>query len=289
MMIQKNSANRRASHVLLLLFIVFVFLLISRPVNNYDESPTVSLQNTTTSTLESADSNDPNRPQHKQPAYKDRIEERRQMVASQLRVRDINDPNVLRAMQTVPRHAFVRKSEENVSYSDSALPIEYEQTISQPYVVAFMTQVLNLKPDYKVLEIGTGSGYQAAICAEIAKEVYTIEIVEGLAKIAQARLEELGYKNVFVKFGDGYYGWKEHAPYDAIISTAAAGRVPQPLIDQLKPGGRMIIPIGSASGYQELEIITKDKDGNIKKESVLVVRFVPMTGEIQKPAPKTVK
>ena len=182
----------------------------------------------------------------------------------------------------IPMHFFVRASEKNLAYIDSALPIEYDQTISQPYVVAFMTQALELDPNSKVLEIGTGSGYQAAICGEIAKEVYTIEIIEGLAKIAEERLRELGYSNVFVKSGDGYFGWAEHAPYDAIIGTAAAGRVPEPLIEQLKAGGRMIIPVDNELGYHELEIIKKDKDGNIQKESVLSVQFVPMTGEIQK-------
>ncbi len=282
----RNSVNKRAHLVLFLLLIVFVLLLLGRPVNKYDKSPAISLENTTISTPDDPDPADPNRPEHKNPAFKERVKEREQMVASQLRARDINDPNVLRAMQIVPRHAIVPSNEKSRAYEDSALAIEHNQTISQPYVVAFMTQALKLKPDSKVLEIGTGSGYQAAVCAEIAKEVYTIEIVEGLANIAKERLKELGYKNVFVKSGDGYFGWKEHAPYDAIIGTAAAGRVPQPLLDQLKTGGRMIIPIGSTSGYQQLEIITKDEKGNIKKESVLDVSFVPMTGEIQKPSQK---
>jgi protein-L-isoaspartate(D-aspartate) O-methyltransferase len=145
-----------------------------------------------------------------------------------------------------------------------------------------MTDALKLGPDSKVLEIGTGSGYQAAVCAEIAREVYTIEIVEGLAKTAKERLKKLGYKNVFVKAGDGFFGWPEKAPFDAIIGTAAAKRIPEPLLEQLKPGGRMIIPTGSAYGFQYLELVVKHKDGKIHKSRVMPVRFVPMTGEVQK-------
>jgi protein-L-isoaspartate(D-aspartate) O-methyltransferase len=286
MMSQQNSTKQGGHLILLLILIAFLLFILARPVNKFDEVRFVSLQNTAIDSNNPSgakiESSEPNKPQHKHPAFRDRIDEREKMVALQIQGRDINDPNVLKAMRIVPRHYLVPASQKNRAYDDSALSIEYDQTISQPYVVAFMTQALKLKPDSKVLEIGTGSGYQAAVCAEIAKEVYTIEIVEGLANIAKERLKELGYTNVFVKSGDGYFGWAEHAPYDAIIGTAAAGKVPQPLIDQLKPGGRMIIPIGSTSGYQELEIITKDKDGNIKKESVLDVRFVPMTGEVQK-------
>jgi protein-L-isoaspartate(D-aspartate) O-methyltransferase len=145
-----------------------------------------------------------------------------------------------------------------------------------------MTEALKLRPGSRVLEIGTGSGYQAAVCAEIAREVYTIEIVEGLAKTAKERLKKLGYKNVFVKAGDGFFGWPDKAPFDAIIGTAAAKRIPEPLLKQLKPGGRMIIPTGSAWGFQYLELVTKDTDGKIHKSKVMPVRFVPMTGEVQK-------
>lgn len=226
---------------------------------------------------------DPNRPQHKHPAFKELIEERVKMVARQIEAREVNDPNVLKAMRIVPRHAFVRQSEQSVAYIDSPLPIGYDQTISQPYIVGFMTEALQLDPNSKVLEIGTGSGYQAAVCAEIAKEVYTIEIVEELAKIAKERLKELGYSNVFTKAGDGFFGWPEHAPFDAIIGTAAAGRVPEPLIEQLKPGGRMILPVGGPRDFQYLVLITKDNKGNLDRRKVMPVRFVPMTGEVQKP------
>jgi len=226
---------------------------------------------------------DPNRPQHKHPAFKDRIEERAKMVFWQIQARDVNDPNVLKAMRIVPRHAFVRQNEQRVAYIDSPLPIGYDQTISQPYIVAFMTEALQLDPNSKVLEIGTGSGYQAAVCAEIAKEVYTIEIVKELAAISIKRLKELGYPNVFAKAGDGFFGWPEHAPFDAIIGTAAAGRVPEPLIEQLKPGGRMILPVGGPRDFQYLVLMTKDDKGNLSRKKVMPVRFVPMTGEVQKP------
>ncbi|MGD8499414.1 MAG: protein-L-isoaspartate(D-aspartate) O-methyltransferase [Phycisphaerales bacterium] len=237
---------------------------------------------------EPKDPNDPNdkrplRPAHKHPAFVERVKERARMVSWQISGRAIEDPNVLTAMRVVPRHVFVRPTEQHQAYADHPLPIGLGQTISQPYIVAFMTEALELKRNSKVLEIGTGSGYQAAVCAEIAKEVYTIEIVEELAKTAKKRLKELGYPNVFVKAGDGYFGWPEHAPFDAIIGTAAAGRVPKPLIEQLKPGGRMILPYGTPLGFQHLVLITKDKKGDLHKENVMPVRFVPMTGEVEKP------
>jgi len=221
--------------------------------------------------------------EHKHPAFAERAEERQRMVVRQIQARDVKDPNVLKAMRTVPRHAFVRFMEQRYAYADSPLPIGFDQTISQPYIVAFMTEALQLKPNSKVLEIGTGSGYQAAVCAEIAEQVYTIEIVEGLAKRAKKDLEELGYSNVFARFGDGFFGWPEEAPFDAIIGTAAAGRIPEPLLEQLKPAGRMILPYGSPQGFQYLVVITKDKAGKIRKENVMPVRFVPMTGEVMKP------
>lgn len=229
------------------------------------------------------------RPEHTHPAFTERTKERERMVARQIQARDVNDPNVLKAMRIVPRHAFVRPAEHRFAYADHPLPIDYGQTISQPYIVAFMTQALELKPDSKVLEIGTGSGYQAAVCAEIAAEVYTIEIVEGLAKSAKERLKELGYPNVFVRAGDGYFGWREKAPYDAIIGTAAAGRVPPPLLEQLKPGGRMILPVEGRFGFQHLVLITKDQKGNLDRRNVMPVRFVPMTGEVTKPEKKSPK
>lgn len=222
------------------------------------------------------------RPVHRHPAYTERVVERARMVDWQIEARSVKDPNVLTAMRVVPRHAFVRPAEQRYAYADNPLPIGYQQTISQPYIVAFMTEALELTRNSKVLEIGTGSGYQAAVCAEIAREVYTIEIVEELAKSAKQRLKELGYRNVIAKAGDGFFGWPEHAPFDAIIGTAAAGRIPEPLIEQLKPGGRMILPYGSPRGFQYLVLVTKDEDGNISRKNVMPVRFVPMTGQVQK-------
>ena len=238
------------------------------------------------------DPNDPNdkrliRPLHKHPAFAERLNERARMVSRQIEARAVKDPNVLKAMRVVPRHAFIRATEKRYAYIDRPLPIDMNQTISQPYIVGFMTEALRLNHDSKVLEIGTGSGYQAAVCAEIAQKVYTIEIVEELARSAKKRLKELGYPNVFVKAGDGYFGWPEHGPFDAIIGTAAAGRIPPPLVDQLKPGGRMILPHGSPRGFQYLVLITKDKNGKLHKSNVMPVRFVPMTGEVQKPQKKS--
>jgi len=228
----------------------------------------------------------PPRPDHSHPAFTERTGERKRMVARQIRERGVSDPNVLNSMLTVPRHAFVRHRDLRRAYADHPLPIGLGQTISQPYIVAYMTEALQLKPDSKVLEIGTGSGYQAAVCAEIAKQVYTIEIVEGLANRATKCLKELGYPNVFVRFGDGFFGWPEEAPFDAIIGTAAAGRIPEPLLEQLKPGGRMILPYGSPRGFQYLVLITKDDKGNLRKRNVMPVTFVPMTGEVMKPEKK---
>jgi len=231
----------------------------------------------------------PPRPLHKHPAFTQRIKERIKMVNRQIRSRNIKDPNTLAAMQIVPRHTFVLTTEQPMAYNDHPLPIGFEQTISQPYIVAFMTEALKLKPDSRVLEIGTGSGYQAAVCAEIAKEVYTIEIVEPLAKSAGKLLKELGYPNVFVKAGDGYFGWPKKAPFDAIIGTAAAGHIPEALIEQLKTGGRMILPHGREWGMQYLVLITKDEKGKITRKKVMPVRFVPMTGQVQKPQGKPKK
>jgi len=234
------------------------------------------------------DPNDPNdkrplRPAHKHPAFTQRAAERARMVDWQIEGRGIKDPNVLMAMRVVPRHAFIPQTEDRYAYADRPLPIGNDQTISQPYIVAFMTETLRLDPNSIVLEIGTGSGYQAAVCAEICRQVYTIEIVEELAKAATKRLKELGYPNVSVKAGDGYFGWPEHAPFDAIIGTAAAGRIPEPLIQQLKPGGTMILPYSDRDGLQYLLLIAKDQKGNLRKSTVMPVRFVPMTGEVQKP------
>jgi protein-L-isoaspartate(D-aspartate) O-methyltransferase len=197
------------------------------------------------------------------------------MVERQLRPRGIDDPRTLRAMAKVPREKFVPKALVKNAYDDRPLPIGYGQTISQPFIVGFMTQQLQPKPTDRVLEIGTGSGYQAAVLAELVAEVYTIEIVRPLAQQAEALLRELGYKNVHVKAGDGYKGWPEHAPFDAIIVTAAPDHVPQPLVDQLKEGGRMIIPVGKSFAQR---LHTFEKRGNqLKETAVIPVKFVPLT------------
>jgi protein-L-isoaspartate(D-aspartate) O-methyltransferase len=203
--------------------------------------------------------------------------ERQRMVQQQLMARDIHEERVLAAMAKVPREQFVPADERAVAYTDHPLPIGYDQTISQPYIVAFMTEQLHPKRSDRVLEIGTGSGYQAAILAELVAEVYTIEIAEPLARNAETTLARLGYKNVRVKTGDGYKGWPENAPFDAIIVTCAPDRVPKPLTDQLKDGGRMIIPVGNRFA-QQLYLLEK-KNGQLKESAVLPVRFVPMAGE----------
>jgi protein-L-isoaspartate(D-aspartate) O-methyltransferase len=201
------------------------------------------------------------------------------MVREQLMTRGIHDERVLAAMSKVPREEFVPADERAAAYTDNPLPIGYDQTISQPYIVAFMTEQLHPKPSDRVLEIGTGCGYQAAILAELVSEVYTIEIMEPLAKTAEATLQRLGYKKVHVKMGDGYNGWPEHAPFDAIIVTCAPDHVPQRLTDQLKDGGRMIIPVGDRFA-QELYLLEK-KNGQLKESVTLPVRFVPMTREAE--------
>jgi protein-L-isoaspartate(D-aspartate) O-methyltransferase len=205
--------------------------------------------------------------------------QRHLMVDSQIKSRGVADEHVLRALKKVPRHKFVPDELQDEAYLDDPLPIGEAQTISQPYIVAYMTEHLELKKADKVLEIGTGSGYQAAILAEIVDSVFTIEIIDVLAKEAEETLKELNYNNVYVKSGDGYKGWPSEAPFDAIIITAAPTKIPQPLVDQLIIGGRMILPLGNL--YQELVLLTKTESG-IQKKTLLPVRFVPMTGEIQK-------
>lgn len=214
------------------------------------------------------------------PSVQDEYAElRNRMVVEQIASRGVSDPRVLAAMRKVPRHEFVPEEYRDLAYRDTPLPIGYGQTISQPYIVAYMTEQLHIGKEDTVLEIGTGSGYQAAVLAELASEVYTIEIIPELAERAKKTLRRLGYNNVHVRIGDGYKGWPEHAPFDAIILTAAPPRVPQPLIDQLKEGGRLIAPVGE--DYQELVLIRKE-NGEILRENLIPVRFVPMTGEAQK-------
>ena len=203
--------------------------------------------------------------------------DREKMVRTQIENRGIRDERVLRAMEKVPRHLLVPKDLRRHAYEDRPLPIGHGQTISQPYIVAYMTEKLKLGADGKVLEIGTGSGYQAAVLAEIAGHVYSIEIVPELASRARKDLRDLGYKNISVRHSDGFHGWKEEAPFDAVIVTAAAPQIPPPLIGQLKDDGRMIIPVGSSFGLQQLILVTKRK-GEIHTRTLIPVRFVPFTG-----------
>lgn len=205
---------------------------------------------------------------------------RRRMIRRDLAGRDIKDQLVLQAMGRIPRHEFVPQELRDNAYVDHPLPIGHQQTISQPYIVALMTQLVEAKEGARALDIGTGSGYQAAVLAEICKEVYSIEIVEPLAKEATKRLADLGYKNITVRHGDGYQGWPDKAPFDVIIVAAAPDHVPQPLIDQLAPGGKLVIPVGQ--WYQELLVIERDEDGEVHRHRGIGVRFVPMTGEAQK-------
>jgi len=207
---------------------------------------------------------------------------RQAMVENDIKGRGIKDKKVLVVMGRIPRHLFVDEDLRNRAYADYPLPIGEGQTISQPYVVALMTEALRLKTSDRVLEIGTGSGYQAAVLSEIVKEVYTIEIRKSLSDMAAKRLKELGYMNVRVKYADGYYGWEEHAPFDAIIITAAANHIPPPLIKQLREGGRLITPLGSTVYYQTLTLVTKKKGGDLDVEQMGSVAFVPMIGEAQK-------
>lgn len=191
----------------------------------------------------------------------------------------VTDARVLQAMRTVPRHRFVDERYIEMAYADRPLPIGHGQTISQPYIVAYMTELLAVNEDDVVLEVGTGSGYQAAVLAELVKHVYTIEIVEPLARRSAGVLSELGYDNVTVKAGDGYVGWAEHQPFDGIIVTAAPDHVPQPLIDQLKSGGRLVLPVGPIWSTQKLTLLTKREDGGVDKEIVMAVGFVPLVRE----------
>ena len=214
------------------------------------------------------------------PTPADFAAQRQRMVEQQLKPRGIKDDRVLAAMARVPREEFVPADERGDAYEDGPLPIGFDQTISQPYIVAFMTEQLRLKSSDRLLEIGTGSGYQAAVLAELVADVYTIEIVEPLAKTAEATLQHLGYKNVHMRVCDGYQGWPEEAPFDAIIVTCAPDKVPEPLVEQLKDDGRMVIPVGERFA-QQLYLLEK-KNGQLKESVTLPVRFVPMVREQKK-------
>jgi len=205
----------------------------------------------------------------------DRFESARlKMVKTQIQDRGISNQDVLNAMRKVPRHLFVLPENQNEAYNDYPLPIGYGQTISQPFIVAYMTDIIKPGPEMKALEIGTGSGYQAAILAEIVDSVYTIEIVPELARESADRLKNLGYRNIVCKYGDGYMGWQDYAPFDLIVVTAAPEKIPQPLIDQLAENGKLVIPVGKPSAVQELQLLTKRK-GRIETRSLTLVRFVP--------------
>ena len=202
--------------------------------------------------------------------------ERNRMVREQIQDRGITDTAVLKAMRDTPRHEFMPPSVRHLAYADQPVHIGHQQTISQPYIVAFMSDTLDVKKNHRVLEIGTGSAYQAAILSHLAAEVYTIEIVPELAKSAAATLTRLGYKNVFPREGNGYAGWPEKAPFDRIILTAAPPEIPQALIDQLKPGGKLLAPVGASPLNQEIQLLEKSSTGRITRKSLLPVRFVPM-------------
>jgi protein-L-isoaspartate(D-aspartate) O-methyltransferase len=207
----------------------------------------------------------------------------RQRMIEEIRTRGVTDSAVLAALDSVPRHLFVPEDERREAYEDTPLPIGAGQTISQPYVVALMTSLLDVQPGERILEVGTGSGYQAAVLSRLGAEVYSIEIVKLLGERARRTLSELGYRNVHVRIGDGYGGWPNAAPFDGIVVTAAPPRIPEPLLQQLKIGGKLVIPVGQ--GYQDLLVLTKRRDGGFDRRSVLPVLFVPMTGEAQRREP----
>jgi len=218
-------------------------------------------------------------PKWDRPRFTEAEAERRAMVRSQIERRGVANAAVLEAMCQVPRHEFVPPDLRARAYADCPLPIGHGQTISQPYIVAYMTEALQIKPGDRVLEVGTGSGYQAAVLSELTPHVYSIEIVRELGEQAKKRLAPLGYKTIQCKIGDGYLGWPEHAPFDAIIVTCAPTKIPPPLLAQLKPGGRLCIPVGASGRVQELVLVTKDDQGQTRTKSLLPVSFVPLTRE----------
>lgn len=215
------------------------------------------------------------------PRFDEREDDRNRLVEQGIIAEGVQDPDVIEAMRNVPRHLFVHESQRGQAYQNNPLPIGHGQTISQPYIVAYMSEMLEIEPGDNVLEIGTGSGYHAAVLSELTPHVFSIEIVEPLAEQAAERYDELGYHTIRTKTGDGYYGWEEHAPFDKIIVTAAPGHIPPPLMEQLKPGGIMAIPVGSPYQTQTLMKVTKTENGDVRTERMLPVRFVPMTGEAQ--------
>ncbi|HIC51462.1 MAG TPA: protein-L-isoaspartate(D-aspartate) O-methyltransferase [Candidatus Marinimicrobia bacterium] len=201
------------------------------------------------------------------------------MIENQIIDRGVSDERVIKAMNDVPRHLFVKESLRDLAYADGPLPIGHNQTISQPYIVAYMTEILQPDTHHIVLEVGTGSGYQAAILSKLVNHVYSIEIIPELGKEAANRLDKLGYDNVTVKIGDGYNGWEEHSPFDRIIVTAAPEQIPKKLVDQLKSGGLMVLPVGKTSFGQDMRVVKKDKTGQVTTQETIPVRFVPMIHE----------
>ena len=201
------------------------------------------------------------------------------MIENQIIDRGVSDERVIKAMNDVPRHLFVKESLRDLAYADGPLPIGHNQTISQPYIVAYMTEILQPDTHHIVLEVGTGSGYQAAILSKLVNHVYSIEIIPELGKEATSRLDKLGYDNVTVKIGDGYNGWEEHAPFDRIIVTAAPEQIPKKLVDQLKSGGLMVLPVGKTSFGQDMRVVKKDRTGQVTTQETIPVRFVPMIHE----------
>ena len=216
-------------------------------------------------------------PQWHKPRSTERARERQELVRRHVQREGVRDGAVLEAMRQVPRHWFVPRHLQRAAYEDRPLPIGHGQTISQPFIVAYMTEHLGLKPGDKVLEIGTGSGYQAAVLSELTPHVFTIEIVQKLGESAKAQFAQQGYKTIQAKVADGYYGWPEHGPFDAILVTCASGTIPPPLVRQLKPGGRMCIPVGPTGAVQRLILVTKDAAGKVRSRSLIPVRFVPLT------------
>lgn len=248
-----------------------VTLIHANPIQGYSPAPT----------LYAASASDTL--QWDRPRFSERQQERAYMVQSGIIGQGISDPAVIEAMLNVPRHRFIPESEQSFAYLNRPLPIGYDQTISQPYIVALMAEILEIQPGHKVLEIGTGSGYHAAVLSELTPSVFTIEIVEPLGARAMEIYSELGYDTIEVRIGDGYNGWAEHAPFDRILVTAAADSIPQPLIDQLAPGGMIVMPVGNPDDIQILTRVSKSDDGELRTERVVPVRFVPLTRDTEQP------
>jgi protein-L-isoaspartate(D-aspartate) O-methyltransferase len=267
--------NQLISVLTILLIVILTAIGFLKP-DLYSETGHKSAIHSNTGTIAFTDTLEWDRPR-----FTERETERKRLVETGIVAQGITDESVIDAMLNVPRHRFVPEAHQGNAYQNNPLPIGHGQTISQPYIVALMAELLEIKPGDSVLEIGTGSGYHAAVLSELTPNVYSIEIVEPLGRQAAEIYSDLGYHTIKTKIGDGYYGWEEHAPFDKIIVTAAAGHVPPPLIEQLKPGGIIAIPVGSPYQTQILMRVHKTADGGIRTERILPVRFVPMTGAAQ--------